>query len=255
MHIFRIEGDPKDVTLTASGLNPMRLIGGLLGKGVAKRVTDTLQPHRDCATIRLPAAMTGGAAGGGGGGGAGAMLGIGGVCALRDQPESGMFGGRRGDAEDFSGAAALGAGASAAVDDSDNRGGGGGGGVSGGFYEGVGGTGGSGGGAGHSHSPAGRVTGVQVVAVNADGLMCEYGVDLETGASSLERECSLADEDGGGFGANGTRAAAAGARWIGGGDVNGGGGGGGGGSGGAGQVDLSASLSMSMGQSMFMART
>jgi hypothetical protein len=35
---------------------------------------------------------------------------------------------------------------------------------------------------------------VQVVAINVDGLMCEYGVNLDTGVSSLERECSLADE-------------------------------------------------------------
>jgi hypothetical protein len=46
VHVFRIEGAPKDVTPKATGLNPMRLIGGLLGKGVAKRVTDTLQPQR-----------------------------------------------------------------------------------------------------------------------------------------------------------------------------------------------------------------
>jgi hypothetical protein len=39
----------------------------LLGKGVTKRVTDTLQPQRDCATVRLPAATGGGGAGLGGG--------------------------------------------------------------------------------------------------------------------------------------------------------------------------------------------
>ena len=46
-----------------------------LGKGVAKRVTDTLQPQRDCATVRLPAAVS--APGGGASGGAGGAFGIG----------------------------------------------------------------------------------------------------------------------------------------------------------------------------------
>jgi len=75
----------------------------------------------------------------------------------------------------------------------------------------------------------GRSRGVQVVAINADGLMCDYSVQLDTGVSSLERECSLADEDHGG-----ARPAAAGARWIGGGDAGGGGAGGGAGGGGGG---------------------
>lgn len=50
----------------ASGLGPMRLIGGLLGRGVAKRVKDTLQPQRDCATVRLPAAAASPASSGSG---------------------------------------------------------------------------------------------------------------------------------------------------------------------------------------------
>ena len=40
---------------------------------------------------------------------------------------------------------------------------------------------------------------VRVVAVNADGLLCEYSADCNTGAVALERECSVDDYDGGGF--------------------------------------------------------
>ena len=41
---------------------------------------------------------------------------------------------------------------------------------------------------------------VRVVAVNADGLLCEYSADYATGQKvALERECSIDDYDGGGF--------------------------------------------------------
>ncbi len=102
---------------------------------------------------------------------------------------------------------------------------------------------------------------VRVVAVNADGLLCEYSADYSTGAVALERECSVDDYDGGGFpnlgaaggggdgagsGRDGGGAAVpGGARWLGGGDV--------GAPGGGRAADLSASVSMSMGQSLFMA--
>ena len=101
---------------------------------------------------------------------------------------------------------------------------------------------------------------VRVVAVNADGLLCEYSADYSTGAVALERECSVDDYDGGGFpslgaavggdgagsgGDGGGAAVPGGARWLGGGDV--------GAPGGGRAADLSASVSMSMGQSLFMA--
>ena len=101
---------------------------------------------------------------------------------------------------------------------------------------------------------------VRVVAVNADGLLCEYSADYSTGAVALERECSVDDYDGGGFpslgaavggdgagsgGDGGGAAVPGGARWLGGGDV--------GAPGGRRAADLSASVSMSMGQSLFMA--
>jgi autophagy-related protein 18 len=96
-------------------------------------------------------------------------------------------------------------------------------------------------------------TEVHVVAVNADGLMCEYGADYVTGRVALTRECSVDDVDGAGFtrGGDGTNgggdgaAVPGGARWLGGGDV--------GAPGGGRAADLSASVSMSMGQSLFMA--
>ena len=97
-------------------------------------------------------------------------------------------------------------------------------------------------------------TEVHVVAVNGDGLMCEYGADYVTGRVALTRECSVDDVDGAGFtrgggdGTNGDGDGAAvpgGARWLGGGDV--------GAPGGGRAADLSASVSMSMGQSLFMA--
>jgi len=99
---------------------------------------------------------------------------------------------------------------------------------------------------------------VRVVAVNADGLLCEYSADYATGQKvALERECSIDDYDGGGFptdlgagggdgsGTGGGAAVPGGARWLGGGDV--------GAPGGGRAADLSASVSMSMGQSLFMA--
>ena len=100
---------------------------------------------------------------------------------------------------------------------------------------------------------------VRVVAVNADGLLCEYSADYSTGAVALERECSVDDYDGGGFpslgaavggdGA-GSGATAAGRRCPAG---RGGSGRGRRGARGGRAADLSASVSMSMGQSLFMA--